>query len=102
MVVAVAAEVARDDADPRRTRIASRSNQPSACASNALLGLGAPSPLRYTGLVDSHPYGIASLGGNAWAVADAGGNDIVGVAANGDLSTIAVAARRWSGGRQAA
>jgi hypothetical protein len=47
-------------------------------------------PLSYTGLVDSHPYAVASLGDDAWAVADAGGNDILKVDKLGHVSLIAV------------
>lgn len=54
------------------------------------LGQVTGGPATYTGLVDSHPYAVASLGQGAWAVADAGGNDIVKVAADGSVSTIAV------------
>ncbi|GGL88086.1 ScyD/ScyE family protein [Nakamurella endophytica] len=44
----------------------------------------------YHGLVDSHPYAVASLGHGSWAVADAGGNDIVKVDAHGRPSLLAV------------
>lgn len=47
-------------------------------------------PATYSGAVDSHPYAVASLGGGAWAVADAGGNDVLRVSATGEISTIAV------------
>jgi hypothetical protein len=45
---------------------------------------------RYDGVVDSHPYAVAWLGGGAWAVADAGGNDILRVDPDGSVSTLAV------------
>jgi hypothetical protein len=45
---------------------------------------------RYTGIVDSHPYAVASLGHGSWAVADAGANAIFKVSATGQVSTIAV------------
>jgi hypothetical protein len=45
-------------------------------------------PVRNTGGIDSHPYAVAYLGGGSWAVADAGGNDILRVAPNGDVSLI--------------
>ncbi|MDQ2782180.1 ScyD/ScyE family protein [Lapillicoccus sp.] len=54
------------------------------------LAMASGSPASYTGVVDSHPYAVASLGHGAWAVADAGGNDIVKVTADGTVSTIAV------------
>lgn len=47
-------------------------------------------PATYTGLVDSHPYAVASLGHGSWAVADAGANAIFKVDAAGKVSTIAV------------
>jgi hypothetical protein len=43
----------------------------------------------YPGLIDSNPYSVAILPGSR-AIADAGGNDIVRVAPNGRISTIAV------------
>ncbi|MCW2549518.1 MAG: hypothetical protein JWN96_3978 [Mycobacterium sp.] len=50
----------------------------------------AHTPVSYTGLVDSHPYAVASLGGGSWAVADAGGNDILKVDPSGDVSLLSV------------
>lgn len=47
-------------------------------------------PAAYHGIADSHPYAVASLGGGAWAVADAGGNDVLKVSATGAVSTLAV------------
>ncbi|MEW1955866.1 ScyD/ScyE family protein [Terrabacter sp. NPDC080008] len=47
-------------------------------------------PATYKGHVDSHPYAVAYLGDGAWAVADAGGNDILRVDRHGHVSTIAV------------
>jgi hypothetical protein len=47
-------------------------------------------PLAYRGAYDSHPYAVASLGHGAWAVADAGGNDILKVDRWGHVSLIAV------------
>lgn len=44
----------------------------------------------YQGQVDSHPYQVGYLGRGAWAVADAGGNDIVKVDATGHISTLAL------------
>jgi hypothetical protein len=48
------------------------------------------SPASYFGHVDSHPYAVAYLGGGAWAVADAGGNDVLRVSASGHVSVLAV------------
>lgn len=48
------------------------------------------SPVKYTGMVDSHPYAVVSLGGGAWAVADAGGNDLLKVDRTGHVSLISV------------
>jgi hypothetical protein len=48
---------------------------PTACQRKALKAVGVPA--HYHGAVDSHPYSVAWLGGHQWAVADAGGNDIV-------------------------
>ena len=47
-------------------------------------------PATYTGLVDSHPYQVASLPGDAWAVADAAGNAILRVNRRGHVSTLAL------------
>jgi hypothetical protein len=44
----------------------------------------------YPGIIDSHPYSVAILPDGSRVVADAAGNDIVRVAANGRISTIAV------------
>ena len=62
----------------------------SACARKALIKLGAPTPLHYTGAIDSHAYSVAALAGGSWAVGDAGGNDILKVNPAGHVSTIAV------------
>jgi len=44
----------------------------------------------YTGIQDTHPYAVASLGNGSWAVADAGANAILKVSPTGQVSTIAV------------
>lgn len=44
----------------------------------------------YSGIVDSHPYAVESLGHGMWAVADAGGNDILIVDQRGHIRTLAV------------
>ena len=46
--------------------------------------------ISYRGIVDSHPYAVASLGHGSWAVADAGGNDILRADARGHISPMAV------------
>ncbi|HWM22721.1 MAG TPA: ScyD/ScyE family protein [Ilumatobacteraceae bacterium] len=46
-------------------------------------------PPTYTGLVDSHAYGVAE-GAHKWYIADAGGNDILAVSSKGVVSTVAV------------
>jgi hypothetical protein len=50
---------------------------------------GPAGPASYTGLVDSHPYASLALR-DAIYVADAGGNDIVRVGYDGEISTAAV------------
>lgn len=62
--------------------------KPSDCARQALENAGVP--VRYKGLKDSHPYAVASLRDGSYAVADAGGNDILRVKKNGSISTLAV------------
>jgi hypothetical protein len=44
----------------------------------------------YRGMYDSHPYAVAALGDGAWAVADAGGNDVLKVDRSGHVSVLAV------------
>jgi hypothetical protein len=58
------------------------------CVTNALTAAGIP--VQYTGQLDSHPYAVTALPGGAWAVADAGGNDILKVDRWGHVSLIAV------------
>lgn len=59
------------------------------CARDVLGGLTG-GQATYKGGIDSHPYAVASLGNGAWAVADAGGNDILKVDRHGRISVIAV------------
>lgn len=47
-------------------------------------------PVDYLGQVDSHPYAVTSIGHGAWAVADAGGNDLLRVNSKGHVSLISV------------
>ena len=60
----------------------------NACITAALAQ--AQQPVRYRGAVDSHPYAVTAIGHGAWAVADAGGNDIVKVDRTGHVSLIGV------------
>lgn len=60
----------------------------SSCVRAFLKKMGGPA--QYTGQVDPHPYGVASLGDGSWAVADAGGNDILRVEPNGNVFTLGV------------
>lgn len=49
-----------------------------------------PGAMPYPGIVDSHPYSVAILPDGSRVVGDAGGNDVVRVAPNGIVSTVAV------------
>jgi len=63
---------------------------PAACKAQAdQTGNDGP-PASYTGVVDSHPYAVASLGGGSWVVADAAGNDLLRVDRSGRVSLLAV------------
>jgi hypothetical protein len=53
-----------------------------------------PGSARYTGIVDSHPYQLASLPGGAWAVAEAAGNDILRISKTGKISVVALLPRQ--------
>jgi hypothetical protein len=64
---------------------------PSECVQQAFEPLGGAN---MQGGVDSHPYSVASLGHGAWVVADAGGNDLLKVDAQGHVSVIAVLPRQ--------
>jgi hypothetical protein len=63
-------------------------SNPSQCVIDALAGVGAEAS--YRGEVDSHAYAVAALGNGAYAVADAGGNDILKVDRWGHISVLAV------------
>lgn len=67
-------------------------DNPSACVTKELTA--AMIPASYTGEVDSHPYAVAALDNGAWAVADAGGNDLLKVDRSGNVSVIAVLPRQ--------
>ncbi|MDN3309807.1 ScyD/ScyE family protein [Microbacterium oryzae] len=60
---------------------------PSACVAEAFNAAGFP--VDYTGIVDAHPYSVASWHGK-WLVADAGSNAIYTVTDSGRVSTLAV------------
>lgn len=61
---------------------------PSKCVTDALTAAGVP--VRYRGLIDSHAYSVTAIGDGNWAVADAGGNDILKVDRHGRVSLLAV------------
>jgi DNA-binding beta-propeller fold protein YncE len=65
---------------------------PSKCVRNALTKAGIP--VNYTGQIDSHPYAVTALRGGAWAVADAGGNDLVKVDRTGHVTLLSVLPRQ--------
>lgn len=59
-----------------------------ACADQVPAEIGGGYP--YQGQVDSNAYAVAQLPDGAWAVADAGGNDILRVGWDGAISVLAV------------
>jgi hypothetical protein len=59
----------------------------AACAAQLPAEAGPPS---YSGMVGTNPYAVAIMPDGARVVADAGGNDLVRVGRNGQLSTAAV------------
>lgn len=59
------------------------------CVKKAIAG-ATGGPATYKGIVDSHPYSVASLGKGRWAVAEAAGNDILSVNRWGAIKTLAV------------
>jgi hypothetical protein len=61
---------------------------PSQCVSDAFAAIGVP--VSYNGQLDSHPYSVVALGRGAWAVADAGANDILKVDRYGRVSLLSV------------
>jgi len=67
-------------------------DNPTPCQAKALKPTGGPAS--YRGIVDSHPYAVASLGQGAWAVADAAGNDLLRVDRGGSISVIKVLPRQ--------
>ncbi|HET8616102.1 MAG TPA: ScyD/ScyE family protein [Actinomycetales bacterium] len=64
---------------------------PSQCVKDAFEPLGGAT---MTGVVESHPYAVASLGNGAWVVADAAGNDLLKVDWRGNVSLLALMPRQ--------
>jgi hypothetical protein len=64
---------------------------PSQCVQDAFEPLGGAT---MNGVVDSHPYAVASLGNGAWVVADAAGNDLLKVDWRGNVSLLALIPRQ--------
>ena len=63
---------------------------PTQCQIDAFKKLGPDAPpASYTGIKDSHPYSVVQWG-DYWVVADAGGNDLLKVDNQGNISTLAV------------
>lgn len=67
---------------------------PSPCVKAAIEAIPDGPPASYAGLVDSHPYSVASIGKSNWIVADAGGNDLLKVDSKGKIRTLAVLPRQ--------
>ena len=68
-------------------------DNPTECQRQAFEQLGGAN---YRGQVDSHPYSVAALPGDAWVVADAGGNDLLEVDAYGKITVVSVLPRQPS------
>ena len=66
-------------------------DNPNECQRQAFEPLGGAT---YKGLVDSHPYSVAALPGDAWVVGDAGGNDLLKVDSKGRISVLSVLPRQ--------
>jgi hypothetical protein len=66
-------------------------DNPTECQKQAFEQMGGAS---YRGLVDSHPYAVAALPGDAWVVADAGGNDLLKVDRHGRITVLSVLPRQ--------
>jgi hypothetical protein len=85
------------DALEKRTnpdgRITYGVDKPSKCVRDAFAkGKDLP-PVRYRGIIESHPYAVASVG-NSWVVADAAGNDLLKVDHKGRLSALTALPRQ--------
>jgi hypothetical protein len=68
-------------------------DNPTECQKQAFEPLGGAS---YRGLVDSHPYSVSALPGDAWVVGDAGGNDLLKVDKTGRITVLSVLPRQPS------
>jgi hypothetical protein len=68
-------------------------DNPSKCVSDAFKKIEGAPPVTYTGIVESHPYAVASYG-TGWIVADAAGNDLLRVNAKGQVSLLRVMPRQ--------
>ena len=68
-------------------------DNPTECQKQAFEPLGGAS---YRGQVDSHPYSVAALPGDAWVVADAAGNDLLKVDKHGRITVLSVLPRQPS------
>ncbi|MET1006124.1 MAG: ScyD/ScyE family protein [Propionibacteriaceae bacterium] len=68
-------------------------DNPTQCQIDAFASIPDGPPATYTGIVESHPYAVASYG-NKWIVADAAGNDLLKVDRKGRISTLAVLPRQ--------
>ncbi|HVX44792.1 MAG TPA: ScyD/ScyE family protein [Mycobacteriales bacterium] len=67
-------------------------DHPTQCVRNALNKLQIP--VKYTGQLDSHAYSVTAIGHGDWAVADAGGNDVLKVDRHGHVSLLSVLPRQ--------
>ncbi len=67
---------------------------PSECVKQAIESIPDGPPVSYRGIVDSHPYSVASVGRRGWIVADAAGNDLLRVGNDGHISTLTVLPRQ--------
>ena len=66
-------------------------DNPTECQKQAFAPLGGAN---YRGGVDSHPYSVAALPGDAWVVGDAGGNDLLKVDSTGKITVLSVLPRQ--------
>jgi hypothetical protein len=66
-------------------------DNPTECQKQAFEPLGGAS---YRGLVDSHAYSVSALPGDAWVVAEAGGNDLLKVDKTGKITVLSVLPRQ--------
>jgi DNA-binding beta-propeller fold protein YncE len=69
-------------------------DNPSQCVVDAFASMPDTPPATYQGIIDSHPYAVSDAPGSAWWVADAGGNDLLRVDGQGNVSAVAVLPRQ--------